>query len=121
MLVSVDFDGTITKSSNPEDLGFNSLRPHCKDVMWRLHYMGVEFRLLTGRRDEWTPEAVRLCKEWGLPIDTSQPNRKVISDFYIDDRNLGCVGIDWLCIYDMLRSALALKTLEASNDKGITL
>ena len=102
LTVSVDFDGTITQSSDPNTLGFNALRPDCEAVMWSLYYLGVRFRLLTGRRDEWTPEAVRLCKHWNLPIDTSTPNRKMISDVYIDDKNLGCTGIDWRMIYDML-------------------
>lgn len=113
MIVSVDFDGTITEASSPDKPGFNVLRPACAQVMWKLHHMGVKFYLLTGRREEWIPEAVQLCKKWGLPIDTSHPNTKVISDFYIDDKNIGCVGIDWLRIYDMLHCAAMLEREEA--------
>lgn len=96
MKVSVDFDGTITQSSDPKEAGFNKIKPYCKEVMDILSKDGgVEFVLLTGRRDEWVPEAVQLCKEWELPIDTSTPTRKQITDIYIDDKNLCCERVDW--------------------------
>lgn len=111
MVVSVDFDGTITQSSDPEEEGFNKIRPFCKEVMQELSEKGVVFKLLTGRRLEWVGEAVSLCREWGLPIDVSTPNTKTISDFYLDDRNLGCRGIDWGEIYQVLCAKL-----EGRND-----
>lgn len=106
MIVSVDFDGTITQSSDPLNSGFNKIRPGCKKALLTLHAMGVEFRLLTGRRSEWISEAVNLCKKWELPIETDLPNLKRISDFYIDDRNLGCGEIDWKQIQDALYQEL---------------
>lgn len=106
MRVSVDFDGTITQNSTFGARGFNKIRPDCKETMDLLTEMGVQFVLLTGRLPEWIPEAVQLCKQWGLPIDTSTPNTKTISDYYIDDRNIGCKEIDWVWIYRFLRSRL---------------
>ena len=102
LTVSVDFDGTITKSSDPSSSDFNVLRPWCKESMSLLSELGVKFYLLTGRRDEYTQEAIDLCKKWKLPIDLSAPHRKIITDVYIDDNNLGCTGIDWSAIYYML-------------------
>lgn len=111
MIVSVDFDGTITRSSDPQSAGFNCIRPGCKETLLSLNKMGVKFLLLTGRRPEWTPEAVELCKKWKLPIDVEHPNTKRISDVYIDDRNIGCTGIDW----DMLRRQLYSMLLEKKS------
>ena len=109
MVVSVDFDGTITRAAEPVMEGFNKLAPHCKAVMEELAGMGVEFRLLTARRDCYVPEAVNLCKEWGLPIDLSTPTRKTGADVFIDDRNLGCTGIDWKDIRKQLLKMLKVE------------
>ena len=114
MVVSVDFDGTITKSSDFNNDGFNVIRPGCKKAMQELTKIGVQFVLLTGRSPEWVGEAVRLCQEWALPIDVSTPNTKRITDIYIDDKNLGCTGIDWKVIY---RQIYALAYLERRNKK----
>lgn len=100
--VSVDFDGTITKAPHYGDLGYNELRPECKEVMNALYPLGVTFRLLTGRQEEYLQEALDLCRAWDLPIDLSSPTRKTITDFYIDDKNLGCLGIDWGSVYRIL-------------------
>ena len=102
LTVSVDFDGTITKSSDSGSPDFNVLRPWCKESMVLLDTLGVKFYLLTGREDRYTEEALNLCRKWELPIDLSNPHRKIIADVYIDDRNLGCTGIDWSTIYYML-------------------
>lgn len=106
LTVSVDFDGTITRSSDPNSADFNRIKDFCHSTIVDLSKKGVKFILLTGRRPEWVKEAVQLCKKWGLPIDTSTPNTKRISDVYIDDRNLGCTGIDWQVIYSMLNDKL---------------
>lgn len=106
MIVSVDFDGTITESTIPGEPGFNVLAPHCKEVMQELADRGVKFVLLTARRPEYLQEALTFCKAWGLPIDLSTPTTKVGADVYIDDKNLGCTHIDWLKIRRELLSLL---------------
>lgn len=118
MIVSVDFDGTITQSSDPTNSGFNKIRPDCKRVMDVLSCLGVEFVLLTGRKPEWVSEAVKLCKKWNLPIDTSTPNTKRICDVYIDDKNLGCVGIDWKVIFSMLYAQISLSELGGKDEES---
>lgn len=102
MIISVDFDGTITKSSDPKDRGFNKIRPHCREVMNRLAGKGVKFVLLTGRHYRYVQEAVDLCEEWALPIDTTFPKTKMIADIYIDDKAYGAPYIDWLQIEEDL-------------------
>lgn len=102
MIISVDFDGTITKAAHPDEVGFNQLRPHCKEVMSLLSLLGVKFLLLTGRESRYISEAVQLCERWGLPIDTEYPNIKRSSDFYIDDKNIDTKEIDWIKIYNKI-------------------
>lgn len=117
LTVSVDFDGTITKSSDPSSSDFNVLRPQCRESMLILDTLGVKFYLLTGREDKYTEEAVNLCKKWRLPIDLSAPHRKIITDVYIDDNNLGCTGIDWSAIYYMLYyRVLSIKAKNAKEE-----
>lgn len=106
MIISVDFDGTITQSSNPKEEGFNKLRPECRYFMWKMAELGVKFILLTGRRDEWVQEAVDLCKKWKLPIDTTTPTRKQIADYYFDDRNFPKREIDWTDLYLEVKACL---------------
>lgn len=93
--VSVDFDGTITKSAEHGQEGFNVLRENCKESMDYLSKRGVSFYLLTARQ-EYLPEAINLCKEWDLPIFTRNPTVKKITDWYIEDRAVGAGAVDWV-------------------------
>lgn len=95
MKVSVDFDGTITKSSDVRNPEFEVLREDCKDVMLYLSKKGVEFVLLTARKFKYVGRAVMLCKKWGLPIDCSTPKMKQDCTFFIDDKNIDCEEINW--------------------------
>lgn len=117
MKVSVDFDGTITMSGDPKSVGFNKIRPGCKEALDRLSEAGIEFYLLTGREEKYVHEAVSLCKKWGLPIDTDNPTRKTISDVYIDDKNLGCTGISWDFIAMQLIEKLAFENIKKGANK----
>lgn len=98
LVVSVDFDGTITKAAEPQERGFNKIRPHCKEVMDKLSALGVKFVLLTAR-DWYLNEALELCKKWQLPLDLSHPNRMTKSDFYINDKSIFMPEVDWKKIY----------------------
>lgn len=115
LTVSVDFDGTITKSPDPDSPDFNVLRPYCKELMTFLNAVGVKFYLLTGRKDEYTQEAIDLCKEWELPIDFSNPHRKIVTDVYIDDKNLECTEVNWWSICLILYSRVLY--IKAKNTK----
>lgn len=106
MKVSVDFDGTITKSADDLDPGFEVLREDCKEVMLYLHDKGVEFVLLTARKFEYVGRAVMLCKEWGLPIDCSTPKIKQDCTFLIDDKNIDCDEVDWNRFKEKIERAL---------------
>lgn len=93
--VSVDFDGTITKSAEHGQEGFNVLRENCKESMDYLSKRGVSFYLLTARQ-EYLQEAIDLCKEWNLPICTVNPTEKKITNWYIEDRAVGVSAVDWV-------------------------
>ena len=93
--VSVDFDGTITKSAEHGQEGFNVLRENCKESMDYLSKRGVSFYLLTARQ-EYLPEAIALCKEWNLPICTTNPTMKKITNWYIEDRAVGVSDVNWV-------------------------
>lgn len=92
--VSVDFDGTITKSAEHGQEGFNVLRENCKESMDYLSKRGVSFYLLTARQ-EYLQEAIDLCKEWDLPICTTNPTVKKITNWYIEDRAVGVGNVNW--------------------------
>ena len=97
--VSVDFDGTITKSTSPGQEGFNVLRENCKEVMDYLSRRGVSFYLLTARQ-EYLMEAIDFCREWNLPICTNNPTVKKITNWYIEDRAVGVSDVNWVEIKD---------------------
>lgn len=103
LTVSVDFDGTITQSSDPTSPGFNSISPSCKEVMEALNKIGVRFYLLTAR-STYLQEALNKCEEWKLPIYTLNPREKKMTDFYIDDKDVSCRGVDWKEIYSFFYS-----------------
>lgn len=109
LTVSVDFDGTITESTIAGDRGFNQIRYMCKEMMDELSKMGVRFILLTARK-KYLKEAIDLCKKWELPIDVSTPNEKQDSDYYIDDKALGGMEIDWIKIGYMLSRVIHGRT-----------
>lgn len=93
--VSVDFDGTITKSAEHGQEGFNVLRENCKEAMDYLSKRGVSFYLLTARH-EYLPEAIDLCRKWDLPICTTNPTVKKITNWYIEDRAVGVSDVNWV-------------------------
>lgn len=93
--VSVDFDGTITKSAEHGQEGFNVLRENCKESMDYLSKRGVSFYLLTARQ-EYLAEAIDLCEEWNLPICTGNSTVKKITNWYIEDRAVGVSNVNWV-------------------------
>jgi hypothetical protein len=100
-LISIDFDGTITKSSFP-DLG--EPQEGAMETMRDLIAAGYLLILNTCRENEkrraYLTEAVNFCRSHGVefvsvnenrPEDEfrDKPGRKVYASVYIDDRNFG--------------------------------
>lgn len=99
MIIAIDFDGTICQNKYPEigdpmPLAIESI----KELKERGHYL----ILWTCRQGEQLYNAVKWCKEHGIPFDLvneHEPNNlrafggvagnKVFANIYIDDRNLG--------------------------------
>ncbi len=96
-IIAVDYDDTLV-INNPygEEVGVNHLLiENLITLKKRGHYL----ILWTCRGGDWLQEAVNRCKELGLEFDAINENinedqcikkqiglRKIIADFYIDDR-----------------------------------
>ena len=97
MTVAVDFDGTICTNEYP----------NCGKVdramvrkLIKLRSKGNKLILWSCRRGRQLEEAVEYCRSYGLEFDKVNENldeviesfgedtRKIVADFYIDDRNL---------------------------------
>jgi hypothetical protein len=109
--IAIDFDDTIVYSDFPNILG---LRPHAKDVMWKIIENGGEIIVWTARSD------IRPVRDYldfcmvpyhginedfeSVLLEYKDSSRKIYADVYIDDRNLETKekGIDWLEIERML-------------------
>lgn len=99
MIIAIDFDGTICRNKYPE---IGDHMPLAIESIKELRERGHDLILWTCRQGEQLEEAVRWCKEHGIPFDLvneHEPNNlkafdgvsgnKVFADIYIDDRNLG--------------------------------
>ena len=99
VIVSVDFDGTITQENDYPTCG--ALMPKAKEAITALHDKhGCIIILNTCRAGEPLADALEYCKRHGIPIDhvneqspqlleIFKDTRKVYADYYIDDLNLG--------------------------------
>ena len=100
-IIAVDFDGTITKVSTfPEMPKPADIADHCAEVLQRLHKTHTII-LYTCRRGEKLGDALRYCRQMGIPIDYANFNtreaieeyggdcRKIFAHYYIDNQNLG--------------------------------
>ena len=99
MIIAIDFDGTICQNKYPE---IGEPMPLAIESIKELRERGHDLILWTCRQGEQLDEAVRWCKEHGIPFDLvneHEPNNlrafggvagnKVFANIYIDDRNLG--------------------------------
>lgn len=109
-VLAVDFDGTIVSDKFP-DIG----EPNLEFIEWLKNYQssGGKLILWTCRNDQENREleslaltkAIDFCKSQGLYFDSINKNlpeviekysgdtRKVMADYYIDDKNVGV--LDW--------------------------
>lgn len=99
MIIAIDFDGTICQNEYPE---IGDPIPLAIESIKELKERGHDLILWTCRQGELLDDAVKWCKEHGIPFDLvneHEPNNlrafggvagnKVFANIYIDDRNLG--------------------------------
>ena len=109
MIIAVDFDGTIVEHRYPE---IGKEIPFAIDSLKLLQDEGIRIILWTVRHGRLLEEAVNYCRERGLEFYavnknfpeeevTNDSGRKIIADWYIDDRNLGGIPA-WGEIYHTL-------------------
>ena len=92
IVIGVDFDETIVTKDKDNNL---ILLPNVKESMINIVRHNYIFVLNTCRGEERFDEAVSFIKKNKLPVYITLDDRKVSADIYIDDKNLGCKGIDW--------------------------
>jgi HK97 family phage prohead protease len=97
MIYAVDFDGTLVENIFPK---IGAIRRHVFDFIKEKQAAGNTIILWTCREGEMLNEAVAFCKSNGLTFDLINENtdavkktykgdsRKVIADYYIDDKSL---------------------------------
>lgn len=106
-ILAVDFDGTITNSTDLREFDIDSPpKKHCKEVLDRLHRRGCVIILWTCRQGAFLKEAINYCRKHELPIYLFNENaptipwdcRKIYADYYIDDLSFDkdTGAIDWL-------------------------
>lgn len=121
--IAVDFDGTI---SNEREVGEAlTLKEGAKEVLTKWYEEGHKLILWTCRNKEAFSEACMFLIENDMfhlftafndhlrDVLEKYPDasRKVLADYYIDDRHLG-VKIDWFAFDKMLEEELEGKNLE---------
>ena len=124
-VIAVDFDGTIVTHRYPEigtviDGAFETLKD--------LKRNGFTLILWTVRDGELLDEAVEFCKQNGLtfyavnnehPDDVFNPkymSRKIVADYYIDDRNIGGF-VGWDKIRELLIPQTLVKEEELDDEE----
>lgn len=97
MILAIDFDGTIVEHRFPE---IGRIRPFAFETLLALQAKNHRLILWTHRSGRQLDEAVEFCRLNGVEfyaINKNYPeekwsendSRKILADFYIDDRNLG--------------------------------
>lgn len=96
--VAVDFDGTLVQDAFPE---IGAPNQNVIDLVTRLQKAGVKTVLWTCRNGSVLDKAVSWCEQHGLHFDAINENltevqqkwggdtRKVMVDYYLDDKSLG--------------------------------
>lgn len=119
MKIAVDFDGTIVEHKYP-DIGKE--KPFAIDVLKQLSSENHKIILWTVREGQLLDDAIEFCRKRGLTFyavnsnvpegSASHPQkaRKLIADYYIDDRNVGGLP-DWGMIYKMISRNLTYEQL----------
>lgn len=111
MIIAVDFDGTIVEHEYPR---IGAPVPFAIETLLRLQRDGHVLILWTVREGDLLQEAIDYCASKGLMFyaanknhpeeDRSKAARKLTSDLFIDDRNVGGLP-DWGVIYNAVKAA----------------
>ena len=123
MTIAVDFDGTIVEHKYPE---IGKEIPFAIDVLKQLAAEHNKLILWSVREGKLLDEAVEYCRKQGLEFyavnsnvpagsDHHQHTRKVVADYYIDDRNVGGLP-DWGMIYKMISRNMTYERALAAID-----
>lgn len=122
MIIAVDFDGTIVTHEYPaigREIPFAI--ETLKKIQNELHHQLILWTVREGKELE---EAVEYCKKRGLEfyaVNSNYPEetpemrepRKLKSELFIDDRNLGGVP-DWGVIYSMIANGKHLEPISSN-------
>ncbi len=110
MIIAVDFDGTIVEHEYPR---IGKPIPFAIETLLQLQEDGHILVMWTVREGKLLQDAVDYCASKGLKFyaanknhpdeDVSQSARKLTSDMFIDDRNLGGLP-DWGVIYHAIKA-----------------
>lgn len=109
LTIAVDFDGTIVEDAYPK---VGKARMFAFETLKALRDDGHRIILWTYRHGNSLDEAVEFCKKNGFEfyaVNNSYPgeeydntkSRKILADYYIDDRNIGGV-LGWGEVYQLL-------------------
>lgn len=125
MIIAIDFDGTICQNEYPE---IGDPIPLAIESIKELKERGHDLILWTCRQGELLDDAVKWCKEHGIPFDLvneHEPNNlrafggvagnKVFANIYIDDRNLGGFP-GWERAMELIKEAEAPKLEWTTNE-----
>ncbi|MBT8259784.1 MAG: hydrolase [Flavobacteriaceae bacterium] len=109
LTIAVDFDGTIVEDAFPN---IGKPRLFAFETLKALKDDGHKIILWTYRYGKSLEEAVEFCRKNGFEfyaVNNSYPDegfdntksRKILADYYIDDRNIGGV-LGWGEVYQLL-------------------
>ncbi len=111
MIIAVDFDGTIVEHEYPK---IGRPVPFAIETLLSLQKDGHVLILWTVRDGDLLQEAIDYCAKKGLTFyaanknypeeDPTKASRKLTSDLFIDDRNIGGLP-DWGVIYNAVKAA----------------
>lgn len=103
MKIAIDFDDTITENSPYPITG--KIREDAIRYITKLYEDGHTLILWTCRYGDYLEEAINLLAKSNLlhcfkyiNEDGINKSRKIVADYYIDDRNIG-FDLDWKSIY----------------------
>lgn len=112
MIIAVDFDGTIVEHAYPQ---IGKPIPFAIETLLQIQKEGHRLILWTVRRGQLLQAAVDYCAERGLyffaenenyrgeTVEREEYSRKLKSDLFIDDRNLGGLP-DWGVIFNVIKA-----------------
>lgn len=109
MVISIDFDGTITEKNIFPEIG--KAREHAFEAIRHFQELGHKCILWTCRYGQSLIEAINWLALNNVKMDAYNENlyplqsRKIVADVYIDDKNVFMVdNVDWYKIEEYILS-----------------